>query len=149
MNTLTLTKRINADPARVFVVSTNVPEFSKVVPSIKRIEVLTPGPVGKGTRFKETRVMFGKEATETLEFTDFSPPSGYTIGCTSCGVRYATRFDIRAAPQGTDLTMTMDCQPVSLFAKIMGPITGALMKSAMTKALDGDLECIKKAAEGG
>ncbi len=147
MRTISLTKRINADPRTVFDISTDVPNFSKVVPAVKRIEVLTPGPVGKGTRFRETRVMFGKEATETLEFTEFNPPGGYTIGCTSCGVEYRFRFNIRGDAGATDLTMTMDCRPVSLLARVLSPLTGAMMKGAMTKALDSDLESIKKAAE--
>ena len=37
----------------------------KRIKSILRVNVLTPGPVGVGTRFTETRVMFGREATET------------------------------------------------------------------------------------
>lgn len=147
MSTLTLSKRINAEPSRVFEVGTDVGSFAGVVPSIKRIEVLTPGPVGKGTRFRETRVMFGKEATETLEFTEFTPPTGYTIGCTSCGVEYATRFDLRGSGGGTDLTMTMSCRPVTLFAKIIGPLTGLMMRGTMKKMLEADLECLKKAAE--
>jgi carbon monoxide dehydrogenase subunit G len=147
MSTLTLTKHINAAPEKVFAVSTDLEAFPTTVPTITRIEVLTPGPVGNGTRFRETRIMFGKEATETMEFSEFQPAKGYTIGCTSCGVRYTTRFTLRPIGTGTELAMEIDCSPVSFFAKVLSPITGFMMRGAMKKMLDADLECIKKAAE--
>jgi hypothetical protein len=33
----------------------------RVVPSVVRVEKLTDGPVGAGTRYRETRLMNGKE----------------------------------------------------------------------------------------
>ena len=148
MSTLTLNRHISAPPERVFTLTTDVEAFPKVVPGIKKTELLTPGPVGRGTRFRETREMFGKEATETMEFVEFSPPTGYTIGCTSCGVEYRTSFDLRAAPAGgTDLVMTMDCRPVTLFAKVVSPVMGLMMKGTMRKLLEADLDAVKRAAE--
>jgi len=148
MPMLTLTRQICAPPERVFALTTNVEAFPTVVPAIKKTELLTPGPIAVGTRFRETREMFGKEATETMEFFDFSPPSSCTIGCTSCGVEYRTRFDFRAVPAGgTELVMTMDCRPVTLFAKIVSPVMGLMMKGTMRNLLEADLDAVKRAAE--
>lgn len=147
MSMINTTKHINASPERVFALMTDLDAYAKNIPAIKRIEPLTPGPVGKGTRFRETRIMFGKEATETLEFIEFNPVSGYTIGSTSCGVVYQCRFTMQPSKGGTELGMTIDCRPVTFMARIMSPIMGVLMRGAMRKALDGDLESIKKAAE--
>jgi uncharacterized protein YndB with AHSA1/START domain len=147
MNILTLTKHINAAPDKVFDVSTNLAALPTVVPTIKRVEVLTTGPVARGTRFRETRVMFGKDNSETMEFTDFSPPNGYTLSNTSCGVQSRFRFDIRPTSTGSDLTVSVDCTPVAFMAKVLSPLMGMMMKGTMRKCLDGDIECLKKAAE--
>jgi len=53
--------------------------------AIRQLEVLTPGPVGVGTRFRETHKMFGKESSEEMEVTTFNAPHGYTVECDSCG----------------------------------------------------------------
>lgn len=148
MSTLTLKRHIGATPERVFALTTDVEGFPAVVPGIKKTELLTSGPVGRGTRFRETREMLGKEATETMEFVEFSPPTGYAIGCTSCGVEYRTRSDLRAAPAGgTELVMTLDCRPVTLFAKIVNPVMGLVMKRIMRKLLEADLDAVRSAAE--
>lgn len=142
--------RVEAPVDRVFEVFSNVREAPKHIKGITALEVLTDGPIGKGTRFRESRVMFGKTATETLEFTEFQRSHAYTVGCTSCGVDYATRFAF--TPTGsaaTDVTMTTTAHPVTLAAKIMSPLMGLMMKGAMKKALDADLHAMKAAAERG
>jgi len=147
VKTLTFTKRINAPAGRVFEVLANPSGWAEAVEAIRKVEVLTPGPVGKGTRFRETRVMFGKEATETMEFTEFEPGKGFTIGCESCGVRYSTRHELREENGATELTMRMECRPLTIMTKVMSPVMGLLMGAAMRKCMAKDLEDLKKAVE--
>jgi hypothetical protein len=148
MASIQLSKAIAADPARVFALASDLPNAPKFIPGIKRMEMLTSGPVGKGTKFRETRIMFGKEATETMEMIEFEPGKSYSIGCESCGVRYLTRMDFKPEGAWTRVEMHTSITPVSLMAKLMSPLS-VVMKGMMRKALDGDLESLKKAAEGG
>src|SRR5262249_42210999 len=120
--------------------------MSERIPSIKRIEMLTNGPVGVGTRFKETRNMFGKEATETMEVTAFDPPRSYALGCNSCGCIYDSRLDFIPSAGGTKVTMSFNVKAVSFFAKLMSPLS-RLFSGMMRKCFEGDLEAVKKAAE--
>lgn len=146
--------RVEAPIERVFEYFSNVRDAPKHIKGITALEVLTDGPIGKGTRFRESRVMFGKTATETMEFTEFQPGRAYTIGCTSCGVEYATRFTFTptggpGSSGGTDVVMTTTARPVTLMAKLMSPLMGLMMKGAMKKMLEGDLNGMKAAAERG
>jgi hypothetical protein len=109
--------------------------------------VLTPGPVGVGTRFKETRIVFKREATETFEFTAFEPNRRFEMVAVSCGALY--RFEFRFTPEGagTRLAFTFEVKAVSFWAKLMAPLS-VLMMGSMRKCADGDLEALKAVAEG-
>ncbi len=145
---MTVEKQINAAPDRVFALASDFATMSERVPGIKRVEMLTDGPVGVGTKFKETRVMFGKEATETMEVTAFDPPRSYSLSANSCGCLYDSRLEVAANAGGANVTLSFVATPVSFFAKLMSPL-GKLMSGTMRKCFDGDLEAIRKAAERG
>lgn len=146
-STITVEKQISAPPEKVFALASNFATMSERVPGIKRVEMLTEGPVRVGTKFKETRIMFGKEATETMEVTAFDPPRSYSLGCNSCGCVYDSRLDFAPNAGGTKINMTMTMTAQSFFAKLMSPLA-KLFAGTMKKCFDGDLEAIRKAAEG-
>jgi hypothetical protein len=60
---------VDASPGRAFEVFTDLANNATVVRGIEKMEILTDGPIGVGTRFRETRVMMGKQATEGMELT--------------------------------------------------------------------------------
>ncbi|HBS28589.1 MAG TPA: hypothetical protein DEB06_03860 [Phycisphaerales bacterium] len=138
--------QINAPVDRVFEVFTDLRRATERIPAIKKLEVLTEGPIGKGTRFRETRVMFGKEATETMEFTEFQPGKRCAIGADSCGSRFETAFSFRPEGNGTFVEQITTCTPRTLMAKLMMPL-GMLLAGPMKKAMRADLDALKHAAE--
>lgn len=138
----------SAPPERVFAMASDFPNAASIVEGITGVEMLTGGPVRVGTQFRETRVMFGKPATETMEVVAFDPPRSYTLRAGSCGAEFVS--EVRCVPDGagTRLEIEMRCRPVSLFAKLMSPLSG-LMMGSMTKLIAKDLADIARAAEGG
>ena len=147
MASLSITKHIAAPPERVFQLSTALEHWAERISAIVRVSKLTDGPVGAGTRFRETRVVFKKESTEEMEFTAFEPGQSYSVGCESCGCRYDTRFDFVPDQGGTRVEMTLETKPLTFFAKVMSPI-GLLMAGSMRKMIEKDLDDLKAAAEG-
>ena len=147
MAQFTLTKRIAAPPAAVFAVVADVERLPSRIPEIKSVELLTPGPVGVGTKIKETRVMFGKEASETFEVVEFDPGRRLTLVAVSCGAEY--RCEHRFVPDagGTVLELAIRTRALTLFAKLMTPL-GWLMAGMMKKAIAKDLDAVARAAEG-
>jgi carbon monoxide dehydrogenase subunit G len=146
MPTIVLTRTVAAPPAAVFAVLTDVARLPAVIPEIKRVEVLTPGSVGVGTRLRETRVMFGKEATETFEVTVYEPGRRFVMVADSCGVAFTAEHTFQPDPAGCLMTLTLTSQPRTLFAKLMAPV-GWLMSGVMKKAIRKDLDAIAAAAE--
>ncbi len=143
-----ISRHFNATVERVFEVMTDFRAAPQRIPAIKKVEVLTDGPVGKGTRFRETRIMFGREATETMEVTEFDPPHSLTVGGNSCGTIFASRFRFRPSGSGTELEMELTTKPVSMFAKLMSPLA-AFMMGPMKKAMSADIDAIQKVCERG
>jgi len=147
MPSFTTTTRINAPAPRVFEMLSDFAGAPQRISAIKRIEMLTPGPVGVGTRFKETRVMFGREASEVMEISRFDPHRGYELSCTSCGCTYRSEFQITpVAGNASDVTMSFDAQPQTFLAKVMGVLMRPMM-GAMTRCIMKDLSEIKAALE--
>jgi carbon monoxide dehydrogenase subunit G len=141
-------RAVNAAPAAVFAAATDVANWPTIVPAITRTELLTPGPVGLGTRFRETRTVFGRTATEEMEFVAFEPGRGTTIGADSHGCRYRTRFDVEPSGSGTRLVMTFEAQPLTVVAKVMSILMKPMMKK-MAEMCARDLDAIKAHCERG
>ena len=72
MTQFTATRTINALIDLVFKTVSDINNFSKSVPDIVKVEFLSDVKLGVGTRFRETRLMKGKEATTELEVTELS-----------------------------------------------------------------------------
>src|SRR5262249_19277973 len=142
-----LTTSIAAPVDRVFALSTDVEGWPGRIKGITKVEKLTPGPVAAGTRFRETRVMFGKAATEEMEFTRFEPNAAYALGCESCGASYLCTFTFRPEDGGTRLTVECDCRPRSFFARLLLWPLSLLMRGMMKKCIQKDLDDLKAAAE--
>lgn len=146
MGQMTFTKHINAPIERVFELASDFASAPQRIAGIHKVEMLTDGPVGVGTKFKETRIMMKKEATETMEVLAFDRPRGYTLGAYSCGTQYESTFDFVPEGGGTKMTMTFKYTPKSFFAKLFSPLAG-LMAGMVRKLVEQDMEDIKKTAE--
>ena len=57
------TRTIDAPPDRVFRTVAHIDHFREAVPHITNVEYLSETQTGVGTRFRETRVMRGREAS--------------------------------------------------------------------------------------
>ena len=119
------------------------------IPAITAIEILSEGPFGIGTRWRETRIMFKKEATEEMWVTEFTPPNSYTVEAQSHGMKYSTIFEFAPVGEGTRVSWTFSGQALSLGAKLMAPLFNLLLKSTMKKCMLSDLEGIRDACQRG
>lgn len=141
---------INAPRERVFEICSDLRNAPSRIPEITRIEVLGDGPVGKGTQWRETRKMFGKEHTELMEIAEFRAPEFYAMTAHNCGTGYYTTFDFKAdGPASTTVTFTFQGTPTTFMARAMGAIMAPMMKWMMRKCLVSDLTAIKRACEAG
>jgi carbon monoxide dehydrogenase subunit G len=149
MKPIVLSTEVKASPARVWEVMSDFEHAAERISGIQSVEMLTEGPVRVGTRFRETRVMFGKLAVEEMEVTALEPGRSYTLSADSCGVHFDSTMRAVPVGAGTRLELEMRSRALTLGARVMGAAMGPLMKGAMCKAVSKDLEDIKRAAETG
>lgn len=143
---LTVREHYNAPPEQVFAVASDFHNAEKNITAITKCEVVTDGPIGVGSKFRETRVMFGREHTEEMEITTFDPPNIYAVDAESCGCRYHTEFRFTRNGSGTDLEMRFEAEPLTFFAKVMSVLMRPMLKK-ITNECAKDLNDIKKIVE--
>jgi len=148
MTNVSVTKRVEAPVGDVFAAFTDLENAAENVQGIVAMEILTDGPIGIGTRFRETRVMFGKKATEVMEIVAFDPGKAYRVKANSCGNEYLSEFRFEPKDGGTEVTMSFNAKPITFMAKLMSPL-GKLLVGTMTKCIEQDMTDMKGYAEGG
>ncbi len=145
---LSVTRTIAAPPDKVFAALSDFEHAAETIRGITKIEMLTDGPVGLGTRFRESRIMFNREATEEMEVTAWNQGRSYTLGCESCGARYASSFIVEPTSGGSRVTMKMEVKPLTLMAKLMSPL-GSLMSGSIKRCVEHDIDDVKAKLEQG
>lgn len=106
-----VTHTLPAPPERVFEGLTNLEKAGAWMPHLARIERLDGGAAGVGSRWRETRIMYGKEATEEFEVTTFEPSSRFGLrvdgseGSSGSGIY---TFDYHLSPEGADTHVVLD-----------------------------------------
>ena len=134
---------IEAPPAVVFEALTDVDRAGQWLPNFVRIEKLTPGPVGVGSEWRETRKMFGKDSTEHFRVTRFERPSRVDLlidGSKGTSGRGEYRFVFELLPErtGTTLELTGDVRMPGLWG-----LFSRFMVGTFKKACHKDLEALK------
>lgn len=139
---------INADVSTVFDVFTDLTKTTEYISGITGLEVLEgPARLTVGTKWKETRKIFGKEATETMWVTAIAKNKSYTVEAQSNGTKYISVFTFEAVDGRTHVTWVFEGIALSFAAKLMSCM-GFLFAGSMKKMLAKDLEDLKLACEG-
>lgn len=139
---------VRAPRSVVWAVVTDIPNAAGTIEGIEKVEVLErPASGVVGLKWRETRKMFGKEATEVMWITAAEAPAWYDTRAESHGAVYTTRIALDTTPQGTRLSMRFTGTPQTFGAKVMATLLGPMMKGSMRKAVQKDLDDIKAAAE--
>lgn len=107
----------------VFSTLARIENFSKAVPGITDIEFLTDQQYGVGTRFRETRVMNGREAKAVLEVVELDENRMIRLVSDEGGAVWDTVFQVEpAGDDGTRMIMNMDARPHTFMARLITPM---------------------------
>ena len=148
---IALNRDVDAPAERVWQIITDLEGSERVVSGIGDVQILAgEDEFGVGTRWRETRTMFGKQATEEMEVTALAPGCSYDVEAESHGVRYLSTHTVEALGDGRcRLSMTFGAEPQGTMARVMAATMGRLFVGATKKALRRDLDDIAAAAEAG
>lgn len=146
-----LSRSVDAPPDRVWRVLTSVDSAPQVLSGVDSVERLAGVGYEVGTRWRETRTMFGRAATEEMTVTAVEPGRHTVVEAESGGVRYRTEFDVAPDRAGTMLTVRFsadDGRPGRI-RRVLTALLAPLGLRAMRTALQRDLDDIAAAARAG
>ena len=114
----------------------------KIVHSVTSMVKLTEGPVRVGTRYRETRLMHGKEQQAELEIVEFEPTQKYAMQNVTSGIETTYRYNFQPERDGTRIDLVCEVKANGI-KKLMLPLVASILKKE-----DGDhLQRVKKVLE--
>jgi uncharacterized protein YndB with AHSA1/START domain len=147
MATIKVSNVIAAPVDRVFQLFTDIEHGPAHVSDIKRVEMLTPGGVRRGTRWRETRDIVGVQDSAEMEITSFERNRMYTITHHKAGVQLDTTFWFEPVDGGTNVTIEFELEPGGVPPGFLAPL-GWAIEGKVKQVLSHDLADLKHAIEG-
>jgi len=129
-NTIT----INRGPGEVFAFLAqfeNVPLWNYAISETRKV---TSGPVGVGSRYRQTRTL-PTPGAETFEVTEFEPDRRLSIDGALGPLRGEVTYLLAPAGTATVLTNTMNLQPSGPL-RLVAPLAVSRVKSAVAANLE-------------
>jgi len=140
---------IQAPRIKVWQLISDIEGSDERISGIKKIEILEKPKDGLiGLKWEETRIMFGKTATEVMWITDEVDGFSYKTQAEGPGVIYISSLSLVDEGTQTRLIMGFKSEISSLGTKIISAIMGLFFNKATRDAIKQDLIDIKTAAEG-
>ena len=144
-----LTQHVNASAEKVWAVISDIPGSAATLSGVESIQMVSEGPYGEGTRWKETRSVLGRRETVEMWVSEADPPRSTTVLALHRGAEYTSRFELAERDWGTDLTLTFGAEVLrpTVVSKVMMALFGKLGMKATRKSLAKDLAEIAAKAE--
>ena len=136
MTRIVVTQKITAPIGVVFNAFADIRQIPIVLPHVITQEFLSDIKSGIGTRFRETRLMNGKESITELEVTEYVENDHVRMVADSHGTVWDTIVCMNQEKERVALTITMDAKAYKLLPKLMYPFIKGMIKKAMVKDLD-------------
>lgn len=118
---------------------------SRWMPNLTSIEVITEGPLGVGSKYRETRRFKGRDNTSEIEVTAWEPPIVYAAGTPYAGAFFEYRYQLSSP---TETSTHLELIATARARTILGKLAAVPLIKAMEKADGEHLEAIKRAVEG-
>ena len=148
MSELSVSREVSVSPEALWELVTDLDRSPNVISAVTAVERLDDGiGFGVGTRWRETRLIFGNEATEVLEVTEIDPGRSYTVEAESLGAQYRSVISVDPAPGGSMITITFGAESTGTVSKVLAGTIGKLFEGGTRKALVKDLDDIAVVAE--
>lgn len=130
----THTMDVPTPPAAVHAYVSDFKNLPRWDPTIKRVEQITPGPVGTGTRYLVVLSFLGAESTMDYGVREFAPPTRAVLtGVASSAVATDT-ITIEPTPTGSRLTWQAEIT-LAWPGRIFDPLLKLLFSRDVAKAM--------------
>lgn len=138
-----IVREIQAPRDKVFRALSETEEYSRAVPEIVKVEILSEQSRGAGTKFRETRRMHNREVSSELEVTEYREPELIRFATVTAGTLWETTFRLLDKGQRVEVRTEVTATPRS----IGGRIAVLLLNGLVCKGIESDLKAIQKFVE--
>jgi uncharacterized protein YndB with AHSA1/START domain len=146
MSGFAVSEWIACPPQRVFEFISDSNNAPKIVRSVKSTVKLTEGPPTVGTRYRETRLINGKEQHVDLEVKEYAAPDVYAMQNVTDGIETVYRYKLHPErrPEGAGTHIDLVCEVKAAgVKKLMLPLIASVLK----KEDGAHLQTLKKVLE--
>jgi uncharacterized protein YndB with AHSA1/START domain len=152
MSTVAVTRLIEAPVASVWRVFTDLPGRTQWLSTVTEVRMLTSGPFGTGTVWRETRTMAdGAEVTEEFRVKECVLPERFVVTSPGIGADYRMTYTFVPIIEGrhrggTMVTVVQDGSPTAPAGRFLALVFGGLAARTVEGALRRDLDDLAAAA---
>lgn len=152
MSTVTVTQLIEAPAVVLWQALTELSGRAGLFSTVHGVELLTTGPFGAGTVWRETRTQpDGSAAVEEFLVVEVDPPCRLVLTSAGTGADYRLTCTLVEAGPGrrrpcTAVTVVQEAVPAAPYARVLALILGGLAARTVEGALRRDLADLAAAA---
>jgi hypothetical protein len=152
MSTVAVTRLVEAPVVTVWGVFTDLPSRCTWLSTVTAVQMLTPGPFGAGTVWRETRTMAdGAEITEEFQVRECVVPERFVVTSPGIGADYRMTYTFMPVIEGrhrggTMVTVVQDGSPTAPAGRFLALVFGGLAARTVEGALRRDLDDLAAAA---
>jgi hypothetical protein len=154
MSTVAVTRFVDAPTERVWRVFTDLRARVDRLSTVAGVDVVTDGPFGTGTTWRETRTTpDGMPVTEEFRVDEAVPPARFIVISPGIGANYRTTYSFTPVEIGrhrgrTLVTVVQEGAPTAPYGRFLALVFGGLAARTVEGALRQDLTDLANAAEG-
>ena len=119
------------------------------VKSYEAIEWLTSEKSVVGAKWKQTRTVYGKSHTQTIEVVECLEPTSFVLTATEAGATYLTRYSLGESKDAktTAVAASFEVRPNNLLSKVFVRLFGKKLLGSTGETLQSDLSDLANAED--
>ncbi|MBO4208833.1 SRPBCC family protein [Micromonospora echinofusca] len=152
MSTVTVTQLIEAPATDLWRALTEITDRVGRFSAVHGVELLTPGPFGAGTVWREVRTQpDGSASVEEFLVVESVPPHRLVLTSAGTGADYRITYTLTGSRPGrrrpcTTVTVVQESVPAARYGRVLALILGGLAARTVEGALRRDLDDLASAA---
>lgn len=145
---ITASRDVDAPAERLWAALVDIDGAPQILSGVDAVQRLDGGgELGVGTRWRETRTMMGRQATEEMEVVALDPGRSYTVRSVSGGTTYESVMTVEPCDTSRSrATMSFRATTRSMVGRLLTATVGRLFAGATRRMLRQDLEDLAHAA---
>ena len=144
MATIEIARTIHAPTPIVFKTVADPAHFARAISGVTKLEFLSSTKCGLGTRFRQSRVLNGKEMTLDFDVIDYVENERVRIVNEIHGTRWDSVITLTPSSAFTTLTMRMDTKTRPLVPRLLMPL---MLRLFIRRAVEKDFDAVKAFCE--